>query len=456
MSDALRSQAEGVVWPAVPDTAGAALLALQWQFARTERLPPHVLRQQQMRQIAALTGQAAALPFWRDRLGAAGIAPGTPPDEAAWARLPVLTRPEVQQAGSALFADATPASHGKQHQRATSGSTGYPVTIRSTDLARLFWQAFLLREALWHGLDFTATMVVIGRRVPAAVNAPDGVALPDWGPPFSPLFATGRAAALDDRHPVPDQAAWLQRQAPAYVHARSATLEDLARHCLKHGLTLPSLRAARSFGDTVTPALRALCRDAWCVEVLSTYSCEEAGYLGLQCPSHAHYHVPAEGVLVEVLREDGTACTIGETGRVVLTPLHNFAMPLLRYELGDYAEVGPPCPCGRTLPVLARIAGRARTRLRFPDGTYRIAQNPARTFATIPTIRRYQIAQVAPEQVEIRMVADAPLTAAEQVTLTEALAVSLGHRFDLRFVILSDLPASPSGKFLDLVCELQP
>ena len=43
-------------------------------------------------------------------------------------------------------------------------------------------------------------------------------------------------------------------------------------------------------------------------------------------------------------------------------------MPLLRYEIGDYAEVGPTCDCGRTLPVLTRILGRDRNRLVMPNG----------------------------------------------------------------------------------------
>ena len=71
---------------------------------------------------------------------------------------------------------------------------------------------------------------------------------------------------------------------------------------------------------------------------------------------------------MEVLDNHGRPCKEGETGRVVLTDLHNFTMPLIRYEIGDYAEVGPPCACGRGLPVLARILGRSRNMLTLPAG----------------------------------------------------------------------------------------
>src|SRR3546814_16158281 len=97
------------------------------------------------------------------------------------------------------------------------------------------------------------------------------------------------------------------------------------------------------------------------------YSSQECGYFALQAPGHDHYLVQAEVVLLEVLRADGSPCEPGETGRVVVTPLTNYAMPLLRYEIGDFATVGAASPCGRGLPVLDRILGRVRNMLVPPD-----------------------------------------------------------------------------------------
>ena len=129
-------------------------------------------------------------------------------------------------------------------------------------------------------------------------------------------------------------------------------------------MRLPGLREVRTLGEASTPDLRALCREAWGVPLVDVYSAEEVGYIALQCPEHEHYHVQAESVLVEILDERGAPAPPGETGRVVVTDLHNFAMPLVRYEIGDYAEVGEPCACGRGLPVLRRIVGRVRNMLR--------------------------------------------------------------------------------------------
>src|SRR6185295_14515719 len=98
----------------------------------------------------------------------------------------------------------------------------------------------------------------------------------------------------------------------------------------------------------------------WGVGVVDVYSSEECGQIALQCPEHEQYHVQSESVLVEVLDDEGRPCAPGTIGRVVLTTLQNFAMPLIRYDIGDFAEPGPACPCGRALPVLTRIVGRVR------------------------------------------------------------------------------------------------
>jgi phenylacetate-CoA ligase len=450
-----RSIVPSVPWPALPDAQAGNMLALQWQFAQSERWPPDKLLAQQMIQIGRLIVHCAGrAPFWRDRIAAAGLRAGEPPTLEAWRRLPLLTRADVQSAGTALFATALPAEHGGTNETTTSGSTGPPMVRRSTELAAFFWRGFMLRETLWHDLDVGGTLAVIRNDPRGGAWPPDGQSLPDWGSGIGTVFATGRAALLDSRSPIPEQVEWLLRLNPHYLFSRASNLADLAQYCLDHDVRLPRLRALRSFADAVTPEVRTACRAAWNVPVLDSYSAQEAGYIALQCPGHEHLHIQSEGVLVEILHDDGTPCAPGEIGRVVVTPLHNFAMPLLRYAIDDYAEVGSLCPCGRTLPVLRRIVGRANSRLMLPNGERRLLLDVAPAFAALPAIQRYQIAQVSAELLEIRLITGSALTAAEQATLTDVVTTSAGHRFAVRFVTMDALPRAPSGKFQDVICEI--
>jgi phenylacetate-CoA ligase len=136
--------------------------------------------------------------------------------------------------------------------------------------------------------------------------------------------------------------------------------------------------------------------------------------------------------------------------------LHNFAMPLVRYDLGDLAEVGAPCPCGRGLPVVTRIAGRVRNMLRLPDGGLIWPRLSEGTYRDIAPIRQFQVAQVAADRLEVRLVSDQPLTAGQEEALRDKINGRIGHAFQIGFAYPPEIPRGPSGKYEDFKCELPP
>jgi phenylacetate-CoA ligase len=204
----------------------------------------------------------------------------------------------------------------------------------------------------------------------------------------------------------------------------------------------------------LTAEARQICGRTWNVPVTDMYSTEECGYLAIQCPEHEHYHLQAESALVEILDEDGAPCAAGQVGRVVVTPLHNFATVLLRYEIGDYAEAGPPCPCGRGLPVISRILGRYRNLAVLPDGrTFwpKLGQDYVRDIAPIGQM---QVVQHSLEAMEFRYTADRALSETEEAAVARHFNDSVGHPFTVSFTRLAALPRSPSGKFEDFICKV--
>jgi phenylacetate-CoA ligase len=450
------SGTEGIAWPALAGGMAPLLLATNQQLDRTQYLPPAALRERQFRQLEQLLGHAARhMPFYAPALRACGWQPGRTLTEAHWAALPLLTRVAVQQAGPALHSDAVPAAHGKIDHESTSGSTGVPIEVRRTALGAFFWSAFTLREEIWHGRDLAAKFAAIrrdGRRPPGAAGL-FATQFDNWGPPVATVYPTGPAALLDVRCPIADQVAWLVQQAPAYLLSHAVNLHFLARHCREYGIRLPSLRGLRSSGEVLSEAARLDCREAWGLDPVDMYSAVETGYLALQCPEHGQLHVQAENALVEVLDGNQRPCRPGEVGRVVVTPLHNFAMPLLRYELGDLAEVGPPCPCGRTLPVLRRVLGRTRDMLILPSGERRLYYVGKAT-AAFPGIIQHQLVQTNRQRIEFRMVARRPLTAAEEQRLRDTVLSEIGHGFRLEFVYVDEIERTASGKYLEFRCDV--
>jgi phenylacetate-CoA ligase len=278
---------------------------------------------------------------------------------------------------------------------------------------------------------------------------------PGWGRAIEAVFQTGPAVTLPIHTPLARQLDWLLERNPDYLLTHPSNLRGLLLEARARGVTPTSLRGLGSFGEALPDDLRALCQRVWSLPLADVYSCEEVGYIALQCPQVAdHYHVQAENLLVEVLDAAGRPCAPGATGEVVLTTLHNFAMPLIRYAIGDFAQVGPPCPCGRGLPVLRRIHGRARNLLRLPDGSQHWPSFPAEDWLAIAPVRQFRLRQTAAERIEVELVTDRPLAAAQEHRLQHMLQSRLGYPFQVVLHAVADIPRPPGGKFEDFVCEL--
>jgi len=350
----------GIVSPAVPGQVASLLMSLLYQFEQTQWLAPEALFAEQARQLRLLFGHAArTTAFYHRRFQASGVDPAAPVTRQTLGRLPILSRAELQAAGGEIVPDELPKAHGKRHGIETSGSDGSPLKLFGTEATGLFWRAGVMREHLWHGRDLGGKLAAIRRASPGAAMAPMGLKSDSWGPASGAVYPTGPAVMLNIASPLPAQLDWLQREQPDYLISLPSNVEALAAHCLKEGVTLPRLKQVLTVGEPVPPALRATVRKAWNVTVKDSYSCEEAGYLAMQCPQEEVLHVQSESVLLEIVDEAGRACAPGKAGRVVVTSLHNFATPLIRYELGDLAEFGAPCTCGRGLPVISRVLGRS-------------------------------------------------------------------------------------------------
>ncbi len=446
-----RSQITHVRWPAVPDKYSATVLSIHRQLATSEWLPPDELAARQRGALGRLLDHARrTVPYYRDD---PAYAAGTP-----WDRLPVLTRGAVQDAGLRLRSDDVPADHLPVAEASTSGSTGRPLRIQSTRAFALTFMAVTLREHEWFARDPTASIAVI-RAVGAPGTLPAaGVRDDRWALPVHPIYQSGPMYRMGIEVDVAAQARWLAGIDPDYLLTFPSNLAALAHHFRAAGgpaglAPLARLREVRTVGEIVSPGLRRLCREVFGVGIADMYSAVELGYLALQCPTAERFHVQSEVICVEVLDADGRPCRPGETGRVVATPLHNFATPLIRYESGDYAEVGEACACGRGLPVLNRIIGRQRSLLTLPSGE-RHWPLYMEAWQGIDAIRQLQIVQHDLEHVQARIVGPRPLTADEEATFTAKLQHAFRHPFRVTFEYLDRIDRSQDLKFEEFVSRV--
>ena len=462
-------------------------MALQFQLEQSQWWPVETLLSLQFRQIERLLRHAyRTVPYYQDVFRAAAVDPDQPLTPERWSQLPLLTRDALQDLTKDLLSKQLASEHGKTFERKTSGSTGRQIRVTDTDANRLFWMAITLRDHLWHQRDVGGRFLAI-RSGRSAENPLEVRDYQSWGPSTGQVFQSGPSTVFYHRAPIDRQAELLQARNPEYLLTHPSNVVRLAKYFRVHKQTLPNLREVLTYGETLPPETRSVCRDTWGVPVSDMYSCEEVGYIALQCPQCEQYHIQSESLLVEVLDDAGHACSPGQIGRVVLTTLHNFAMPLIRYQNQDYAEVGEPCPCGRGLPVLKRVLGRKRNMALAPDGRRFWPHLSPEIWSTTGEIEELQLIQHEPDRFEACIVAQQPLDAAQERELTgslgEALSTSstssttangvigelpspkhggktidrprrLGPawRFSIRY--LDDLPRHANGKYERFICQV--
>lgn len=432
--------------PADPtDAYRNALQAIQDSLEQMERSSVATVALTQGKSLQRILRHAHAhTAFYADRL--APLFGGS--EEAnlsAWQSIPLLTREEIRSRHDELLATSLPPGVTRRFGE-TSGSSGTPLKFSWSSLTSVSTRAVVERMIAWHGLDPQATVAEIKTFKDAAY--PGRRMSRSWsfrgrGASYFRLAATTQ---------IEQQLEWLQSVKPRYLLTYPTLARELAHTAAK--LETPiSLDAILTVGEVLTDDIREACRAAFGARIIDSYGCQEMGKVAIECEVSGQYHVCASNVLVEVTDDDGRQVAPGEVGKVVLTSLHNYAMPFIRYEIGDYARLGAGyCSCGRSLPLLTEILGRKRNMLVLPDGGR--LWLPGRVLAEIAgfvPLKRQRIVQEAPDLLRLLYV---PMPGGKPVQLDslEAHIRKAVHPL-MRIVVqpVDALPRSAGGKYEDVV-----
>ena len=368
-----------------------------------------------------------------------------------WRRIPILAKSDLRAHGEFIHSQNVPEDQTPIGSTRTSGSTGIVVEVRTTAITRMMWQALTVREHLWQGRDVSKRLGAIRYR-PADDRNPAGMDLPSWGPPVGILFRTGPASVIHVGHGIDALAAWLTRFGPHYLLAYPSIAEPLLERLAGTPTRPPCLEEIRFFSEPLDRELERRLVDRWGLRVTDIYSANEVGNIAFRCECGS-LHVQSESLFVEILDERWQPCAQGETGRLVVTALHNLATPLIRYDLGDYATLGGPCSCGRGLSVIREVRGRVRNLVRTPDGRRSWPVDLAK-IRSVQVIRQAQFVQSSIDTIQLNIVSDRPLTTTEEGLAAEAVRAALGYPFKVEFVRVEEIPRGPTGKFEEFMSRL--
>lgn len=417
--------------PTVASLLGAAPRYVA--LARSQYWAPERLRALAEARLAETLTAALRVPFYAAAFDGVPTARDLP-------RLPVLRRSDVAALERSVRSLHAP--HAEFQSDRSSGSSGMPVRFlfdRSHQQGRFAARARYLRANGWSPVARSAWII----------NLPqDG---PDAGLVRSPTFPGARF--LSHVTEFPEQLRWLHEVDPIHLYTLPSNLEALLGLLEERGERLPRLRGVFTGGEVLEDRVRARAERLLGVRVADNYGSTEA-FLAWQCP-HGGYHVNAEHVLLEIVDERERPVAPGEMGRVLVTTLENRLMPLVRYEIGDYATTEDgPCACGRTLSRMGRVVGRGINLFRTPNGRLRSPWKLVGPLKKRPALRQFQVVQRDVERYVVRYVAESPLPADEEAAIQREFCEILGHEALVHFERMPEIPRAPSGKFMTALSEL--
>jgi phenylacetate-CoA ligase len=410
------------------------------RMLRNERRPEAQLVAEQEQHLREIVQHAARrVPVYRRLYAEHGVDPATVRGLQDLSRLPVVDKRVLSAAGAE--AESLDVPEGCV-TITTSGSTGRVFSFRVDPQFNAWRKAQYLRPYLTNGRRLTDKVL----RLTAFPS--------DRAPWFAGLGLLREYQFGCSIDPADIVSHW-RRLRPDVLQGYPSALRVLAQHCVQHGIELsPAPRRVFTDSELLAADTRTLLANAFGCPIVDVFGTYETDNIAYQCELGAGYHVAVDCVVAEVLR-DGQPVRPGEAGELVVTVLHNRTTPLIRYNLHDIVAFATrPCACGRSLPLLRVIAGRADDQVVLPDGRER---SPiallGRLDGLCQLLHEFQVEQTAADRFLVRVVPVGALDSSARQRIEAAIRHEVPQAVvDVR--VQEAIPRAASGKFKAFVSRL--
>ncbi|WP_068808199.1 phenylacetate--CoA ligase family protein [Thauera phenolivorans] len=422
--------------------------AILRELERSQWYDPAQLEALQLSRLRDLLAAVAAqVPYYRERFRLEGLRPGDFETLDALALLPPTDKALIRHHLSNWQAEGTQGLA----RHSTSGSSGEPLHFLLGKHRISFDIAAKWRATRWWNVDVGDREMVL------------------WGSPLE-AAAQDRVRALRDRllrsHLVPardlnpgridailDE---MREFRPAMLFGYPSALARVAFRAREQGRRMDDLgiRAAFCTSEVLRPEWRQVIGEVFGCGVANEYGARDAGFIARECP-HGGLHITAEELIVEVVDEAGQAQPAGVEGDILVTNLAGPEFPFIRYRTGDRGVLSARrCACGRGLPLIERLSGRANDGLVALDGSWVHGSAVNHALRELPGLEAYRIVQEARDRVRILLAAGAPLPTAALDTLAHHVRALLGAPLQVEILQVAEIPPEANGKFRHIVCML--
>jgi phenylacetate-CoA ligase len=384
---------------------------------------------------------------WKER----GLNPSDVQSLADFERWPCINRDVIRE--HRLHMRSTPGSD-RLYAKTTGGSSGVPLAfdICANSYARRTAAAF--RAYSWAGAhpgtkQWYLWGVPLGRRSRAA----------EWRDGLYHWIYQRRIANCfgmsDDT--IADYLADLNRYRPTCIVAYTNPLYFFARALDERRLRPHAPESIIVGAEKLHDFQREAIAGVFQAPLFETYGSREFTLIAAECERHQGMHLTTENLVVEILDDEGRRVPAGQEGDVVITDLTNFGMPFIRYRNGDRAVAGvEQCSCGRGLPLLKKVVGRRLDVIHTPGGRHVPGEFFPHLLKDFPDVRRFQVIQVSPGSLVLRLVVGEGWTRESQRRLEHEVRSAVAEEMSIEFEFVDQIQLTPAGKWRVVVNQCQP
>ncbi|MEF7616864.1 AMP-binding protein [Aquincola sp. MAHUQ-54] len=450
MSSLYTRLVSGLVFPVQEKLKSHTTVRVRREMEQTQWWPADRLADLQLQRLRALLQEAGQhVPYYRDIFARLGFDPRRVQSVSDLQALPFLDKAAIRAHTEALRHD-----HAIGLARFnTGGSSGEPLIFYigarrvSHDVAAKW------RATRWWGVDIGDPEIVVWGS-PIELGAQDRVRR--WR---DALMRTELLPAFEMSEAKLDGfVARIRARRPRMLFGYPSALSHIARHAEKRGQRMDDLgiRVAFVTSERLYDEQRDAISRVFGCPVANGYGSRDAGFIAHQCPAGS-MHLTAEDVVVELIDRDGQPAAPGEPGEIVVTHLATHDFPFIRYRTGDIAVMGEaPCTCGRGLPTLREIQGRATDFVVATDGTVIHGLALIYVLRDLPGVQAFRVEQHDLYRTSVQIVAGPAFDAASEAAVVKGFRQRLGMQVAVDVVRVEAIAPERSGKFRYIVSHVAP
>ena len=438
----------GLVFPLHERLKRHDTVAVRRQLEQTQWWSPDRLAQLQVQRLCSLLLHAQQhVPYYRDLFARTGFEPAAVTSLADLQRLPFLGKAEIRANPDALKADNAVGLA----RFNTGGSSGEPLIFFIGNQRVSHDVAAKWRATRWWGVDIGDPEIVV------------------WGSPIE-LTAQDRVRALRDKllrtellpafemsaAKLDGFVARIRERRPKMLFGYPSALSHIARHAEKRGMRMDELGIKVAFctSEKLYDDQREAIERIFGCAVANGYGSRDAGFIAHQCPSGG-MHLTAEDIIVEIVDADGRVLPAGEAGEIVVTHLATGDFPFIRYRTGDVAVMDTAsCACGRGLPMLKEIQGRATDFVVARDGTVMHGLALIYILRDLPQVAGFKIMQESLDLTRVQVVPGPGFDADITRHIQRGMAARLGDGVRIEVEQVTEIAPEKSGKYRYVISKV--